>query len=151
MGSIAFKSAIVTATAGLTLGLGAALPAEAAAPATTTAHATVQKVAKKKKLTRKQSNKLIAKKLVKKRGWSARQFKCLVLLWTKESNWNHRVGNGEGAYGIPQALPGSKMRSAGRDWRTNPKTQIKWGLRYIKGRYGTPCAAWRHSRATGWY
>jgi hypothetical protein len=135
----------------LTLGLGAALPAEAAAPAATTAHATVQKVAKKKKLTRKQSNKKIAKKLVKKRGWSAKQYKCLVLLWTKESNWNHRVGNGIGAYGIPQALPGSKMRSAGRDWRTNPKTQIKWGLRYIKSRYGTPCAAWRHSRATGWY
>lgn len=148
-GSIALKSVIVTTTAGLTLGLGAALPAEAAAPAT--AHATVQKVAKKKKLTRKQSNKLIAKALVKKRGWSARQFKCLVLLWNRESNWNHRAGNGEGAYGIPQALPGRKMRSAGRDWRTNPKTQIKWGLRYIKGRYHTPCGAWAHSRATGWY
>ncbi|MEO5876461.1 MAG: transglycosylase SLT domain-containing protein [Streptosporangiaceae bacterium] len=146
---------IGTATAGLTLGLGTALPAEAAAPSAagtvSRTTVTVKKAVKKKKLTRKQGNKVIARSLVKKRGWSKRQYRCLVLLWTKESNWNHRAGNGSGAYGIPQALPGGKMRSAGRDWRTNPKTQIKWGLRYIKSRYHTPCRAWSHSRATGWY
>ena len=56
-----------------------------------------------------------------------------------------------GAYGIPQALPGSKMASSGADWRTNPVTQINWGIGYIKGRYGTPCSAWAHSNAVGWY
>ncbi|RFU43421.1 hypothetical protein DZF91_01260 [Actinomadura logoneensis] len=89
--------------------------------------------------------------MVAKRGWSNRQYKCLVKLWNRESHWNHKAGNASGAYGIPQALPGRKMRSAGKDWRTNPKTQIKWGLRYIKGRYGTPCRALGHSNARGWY
>jgi hypothetical protein len=59
--------------------------------------------------------------------------------------------NPDGAYGIPQALPGSKMASAGPDWQTNATTQITWGLEYIDGRYGNPCGAWAHSQATGWY
>ncbi|MEU6041598.1 lytic transglycosylase domain-containing protein [Actinomadura sp. NPDC047616] len=80
------------------------------------------------------------------------QFGCLVNLWNKESHWNYRASNPtSGAYGIPQALPGSKMASEGADWRTNAKTQIRWGLGYIKGRYGSPCAAWQHSQSTGWY
>nr|WP_116026463.1 lytic transglycosylase domain-containing protein [Thermomonospora umbrina] len=80
------------------------------------------------------------------------QFGCLVKLWNKESGWRHTAANpSSGAYGIPQALPGSKMASAGSDWRTNPATQIKWGLGYIKGRYGTPCGAWSHSQSRGWY
>ncbi|MFC7732137.1 lytic transglycosylase domain-containing protein [Actinomadura keratinilytica] len=80
------------------------------------------------------------------------QFGCLVNLWNKESGWNYRATNpSSGAYGIPQALPGSKMASEGADWRTNAKTQIRWGLNYIKGRYGSPCAAWQHSQSTGWY
>jgi Transglycosylase SLT domain len=85
-------------------------------------------------------------------GWHNRQFDCLSSLWQKESRWNHRARNrSSGAYGIPQALPGSKMATKGADWRRNPVTQITWGLSYVKGRYGSPCRAWAHSRATGWY
>lgn len=140
----------VTLAAVLALGLTSALPAQAATPQQLTLAAA--KAGAHRKLSRKQRNQSIARELVRKRGWSNRQYKCLVKLWTKESNWNHRAQNGSsGAYGIPQALPGRKMRSAGRDWRTNPKTQIKWGLRYIKGRYSTPCGAWKHFGHRGWY
>jgi hypothetical protein len=85
-------------------------------------------------------------------GWGDDQFGCLVSLWQKESGWNYQAYNrNSGAYGIPQALPGSKMGSAGADWQTNPATQIAWGLGYISGRYGSPCGAWSHSQSTGWY
>jgi uncharacterized protein YabE (DUF348 family) len=94
----------------------------------------------------------IAKQLVTARGWDGTQFGCLVKLWDRESHWNVHAGNPvTGAYGIPQALPGSKMATAGPDWQNNATTQIKWGLGYIAGRYGTPCGAWAHSEATGWY
>ncbi|MEV5552695.1 transglycosylase SLT domain-containing protein [Nonomuraea wenchangensis] len=96
-------------------------------------------------------NKSIAKPMVAARGWNVIQFRCLERLWTRESGWNHRAANGSGAYGIPQALPGVKMSSSGRDWRTNPRTQIKWGLGYIKQRYGTPCGAWGHFLSHNWY
>jgi hypothetical protein len=86
------------------------------------------------------------------RGWGAGEFNCLVSLWNKESGWNAAAMNkSSGAYGIPQALPGSKMASAGADWQTNANTQIEWGLGYISGRYGTPCGAWSTSQAKGWY
>ena len=85
-------------------------------------------------------------------GWSSGQFGCLQSLWNAESGWNPSASNPiSGAYGIPQALPGSKMASAGPDWQTNPATQIKWGLGYIKQVYGSPCAAWSHEQSTGWY
>jgi hypothetical protein len=85
-------------------------------------------------------------------GFKLDQFPCLDKLWTKESGWNHKARNpSSGAYGIAQALPAGKMESAGSDWETNPATQIKWGLSYIKGRYGTPCDAWAHSQDVGWY
>lgn len=85
-------------------------------------------------------------------GWGDDQFGCLVSLWNKESGWNYQAYNkSSGAFGIPQALPGSKMSTAGADWQTNPATQIAWGLGYISGRYGTPCGAWGHSQSTGWY
>lgn len=85
-------------------------------------------------------------------GWSQTDFDCLVRLWNKESGWNPNAYNASsGAYGIPQALPGSKMASAGADYQTNYKTQINWGLSYIKNRYGTPQNAWNHSQNTGWY
>lgn len=97
-------------------------------------------------------NRSIAYRLVRQRGWSKAQYQCLARLWQKESRWNHRASNrSSSAYGIPQALPGRKMRSAGADWRTNPATQIKWGIGYIKGRYQTPCRAWSHSKSRGWY
>ena len=85
-------------------------------------------------------------------GWSSSQFSCLVSLWNEESGWNVTASNpSSGAYGIPQALPGSKMASAGGDWQTNAATQIRWGLGYIKADYGSPCGAWSHEEADGWY
>ncbi|WP_052436369.1 G5 domain-containing protein [Georgenia sp. SUBG003] len=94
----------------------------------------------------------IGRQLAAARGWGADQFTCLDNLWTKESNWSVTADNPtSSAYGIPQALPGSKMASAGADWATNPATQITWGLGYIAGRYGTPCGAWSHSQSVGWY
>ncbi|WP_430645407.1 lytic transglycosylase domain-containing protein [Agromyces sp. GXS1127] len=86
------------------------------------------------------------------RGWPTTEFDCLVALWNKESGWRVNAYNASsGAYGIPQALPGSKMATAGADWETNAATQIEWGLGYIQGRYGTPCGAWAHSQSVGWY
>ena len=94
----------------------------------------------------------IAYEMVLARGWSDAEFGCLVALWNRESGWRVNAYNkGSGAYGIPQALPGSKMASAGADWETSAATQISWGLGYIGGRYGTPCGAWAHSEARGWY
>jgi len=93
----------------------------------------------------------IGHEMVLARGWGEDQFACLVALFNRESHWNVYAANPSGAYGIPQALPGSKMASAGADWATNPATQITWGLNYITGRYGTPCGAWAHSQSTGWY
>jgi len=85
-------------------------------------------------------------------GWGKRQWKPLKWLWNRESGWNKYATNPySGAYGIPQAVPGSKMASAGNHWRTNATTQIRWGLRYIKGRYGRPRVAWNHELAYGWY
>lgn len=85
-------------------------------------------------------------------GWTGSQWSCLENLWTRESNWRHTAENkSSGAYGIPQALPGTKMKSAGSDWRSNPATQITWGLSYIENRYGDPCGAWAHSESIGWY
>jgi hypothetical protein len=94
----------------------------------------------------------VAKLMLADRGWGSSQFSCLNSLWNKESRWNYRAYNpSSGAYGIPQALPGSKMSSVASDWKTNPITQIEWGLDYIAGRYGTPCSAWSHSQSSGWY
>ncbi|WP_338403839.1 ubiquitin-like domain-containing protein [Cellulosimicrobium arenosum] len=98
------------------------------------------------------SSRAIARSLAAQRGWGDDQFSCLDKLWAKESGWRVDADNpSSSAYGIPQALPGSKMASAGSDWRTNPATQITWGLGYVEGRYGTPCSAWSHSVAVGWY
>jgi hypothetical protein len=94
----------------------------------------------------------IARQLLHKFHWSKRQFRYLDPLWARESSWNvHAENPYSGAYGIPQAVPGSKMSSAGRHWRSSARTQILWGLRYIKGQYGSPRAAWAHELATGWY
>lgn len=93
----------------------------------------------------------VGAQLVAARGWGTDQYNCLVSLWNKESGWNVYASNPSGAYGIPQALPGSKMSSVGADWQTNPATQITWGLNYIQGRYGNPCGAWAHSVANNWY
>lgn len=83
---------------------------------------------------------------------SSSEWGCLHALWSKESGWRVDAENSSsGAYGIPQALPGSKMASAGADWETNHVTQVNWGLNYINSRYGSPCKAWEHSQNVGWY
>jgi hypothetical protein len=81
----------------------------------------------------------------------SKYFGCLVDLWNRESGWKYNAENASGAYGIPLALPGSKMASAGPDWKTDPTTQIKWGLNYIKTIYGNPCSAWAFEEANGYY
>jgi hypothetical protein len=88
--------------------------------------------------------------LARRDGWTGAQWSCLYALWSRESGWDHTKANyaGSGAYGIPQALPGSKM---GPGWQTNPWVQIEWGLNYIRGRYGTPCGANGFQASTGWY
>ena len=85
-------------------------------------------------------------------GWTGDEWACLDTLWAHESGWRTTAGNkSSGAYGIPQALPGNKMAKVGDDWRTNPATQIKWGLGYVKNRYGTPCNGWAHFLSHNWY
>lgn len=94
----------------------------------------------------------IGQAMAAERGWTGEQWTCLNSLWTRESNWTVTADNPtSSAYGIPQALPGSKMASHGSDWASNPVTQIAWGLDYIAGRYGSPCGAWAHSEAVNWY
>ena len=94
----------------------------------------------------------LAKALMPQYGISTSEFDCLDNIWSQESGWNiHAANPTSSAYGIPQALPGSKMSSAGPDWENNPETQIRWGLGYIKGRYGSACAAWSYKQGAGWY
>jgi hypothetical protein len=98
------------------------------------------------------SARAIGAQMVADRGWSSSQFMCLDSVWTHESNWRINAYNSSsGAYGIPQAAPGSRMGSVGSDWRTNPATQISWGLSYIAARYGDPCAAWSFWQSHHWY
>lgn len=111
----------------------------------------VKKMQKRKKYN-KNTIKLYAHNLVLKYGWTEYDYECLVKLWNRESSWNpYAVNKKSGACGISQSLPCKKMRSFGKDYKTNYKTQIKWGLHYIKNRYGTPANAWNHSQRKGWY
>jgi hypothetical protein len=94
----------------------------------------------------------LAQRLLPQFGFSAGEFSCLDELWNSESGWNVHADNPtSSAYGIPQALPGSKMASAGPDWANNAETQIRWGLGYIRSSYGTPCSAWSFKQSHGWY
>lgn len=96
--------------------------------------------------------KAAAKSMLPAYGWDEGQYQCLEIMWTKESAWDYAAENpGSGAYGIPQSLPADKMGSIAPDWRTNAVTQIKWGLGYIKERYGSPCEAWAWWQAHNWY
>lgn len=127
---------------------------------------TTKKKVVKKKTTKKKTTKKVymnargskaeiqnyAYSLVKSYGWSDYDWECLVKLWNRESSWNpNAVNKKSGACGVPQSLPCSKMKSEGADYRTNYKTQIRWGLKYIANRYGNPSNAWKHSQKTGWY
>ena len=90
--------------------------------------------------------------LLNEYGFSEKEYKCLNRLWSKESNWNYKARNkSSGAHGIPQALPASKMNVVSTDWRTNPVTQIRWGLRYISIRYETPCKALAKHKRSNYY
>ena len=94
----------------------------------------------------------IAERMLGQFGWSSSQFSCLQPLWEHESGWSVTAENPtSGAYGIPQSLPGAQMASAGADWQSNAATQIRWGLTYIQGRYGSPCGAWAHEESANWY
>jgi len=97
--------------------------------------------------------KMVAKSIMfSEYAWGADQFTCLNRLWTKESHWNYRARNKKsGAHGIPQALPAIKMEVVSSDWRTNPVTQIRWGLRYIEARYDSPCKAWAKFKRSRYY
>lgn len=98
------------------------------------------------------SNRGLGYRLMLEFGLDADQWQYLDQLWQRESGWDHRAENpSSGAYGIPQSLPGSKMADVAPDWRTNPETQITWGLAYIAARYGDPEGAWAHSERVGWY
>ncbi|MGH3357095.1 MAG: transglycosylase SLT domain-containing protein [Nocardioidaceae bacterium] len=94
----------------------------------------------------------IARMMLVDYGWDESEFSCLDALYVSESNWDVNATNPtSGAYGIPQSLPAEKMATAGADWRTNPATQIEWGLEYIESSYGTPCSAWEFKQANNWY
>ena len=160
---LSVKFATVIAGSALALGAAAATaassaPARPAAAATSrlaTTHAqssvrlaTLLTPAASRALTPRQ----IARQMLPSFGWTQRQFPYLNWLWNRESGWNKFAENPySGAYGIPQALPGAKMASAGPNWRSNARTQIRWGLRYIRGTYGSPRRAWAHEVAYGWY
>lgn len=104
------------------------------------------------KARRKATSRQIARRMLRRFHWSRRQFRYLNRLWSRESGWNVFASNPySGAYGIPQAVPGSKMSSAGPHWRSSARTQIRWGLRYIRARYGSPMRAWEHEAHVGWY
>ena len=94
----------------------------------------------------------IAHAMLLRQGYSEGEWSCLDALWARESGWNTYASNASsGAYGIPQALPAEKMASYGADYRTNPITQIGWGLSYIRASYGSPCGALSHENAYGYY
>ena len=96
--------------------------------------------------------KTLARALMPQYGMSSSEFDCLDNIWSQESGWNVHADNPtSSAYGIPQALPGSKMASAGPNWADDAETQIRWGLGYIKGRYGSACEAWSYKQGAGWY
>lgn len=113
--------------------------------------ATGHAVTKSEDLT-KADPKTLARALMPLYGLATSQFSCVDSIWDHESHWNVHANNPySSAYGIPQALPGSKMSSAGPDWQNSAETQIRWGLNYIKERYGTACAAWSFKQSHGWY
>ncbi|GLF93919.1 aggregation-promoting factor C-terminal-like domain-containing protein [Streptomyces yaizuensis] len=127
----ALVGAAITATAGAVV-LGVNAPAASAAPAAPTVAST----------------QAIAKKVIKDDA----QYQCFNKIVDHESDWKVTATNpSSGAYGLVQALPAGKMATHGSDWRTNPETQIKWGLDYMKDRYGSPCGAWAKWQTQGWY
>jgi hypothetical protein len=129
-----------------------AAKADAAKADAAKADARTQTVAAQRASEPSGSPQQVAEQMLAQFNWPGSQFSCLEPLWERESGWSVTAENpSSGAYGIPQALSGSLMASAGPDWQTNAATQIRWGLTYIQGRYGSPCGAWAHEEADGWY
>ena len=131
-----------------------AAAAKAAAAKAAAAKAAAQRAqsARQAATTPSGSPQQIAERMLGQFGWSGSQFSCLQPLWEHESGWSVTAENPtSGAYGIPQSLPGAQMASAGADWQSNAATQIRWGLTYIQGRYGSPCGAWAHEESDNWY
>lgn len=105
-----------------------------------------------KTFSKKECKAYAYKKVIKHYHWSLKDYDNLIKLWNYESGWNAKSYNKRtGACGIPQATPCSKMKKYGNDYKTNCKVQIRWGLKYIYGRYKTPTKAWKHVKKTGWY
>ncbi|MCX4663593.1 lytic transglycosylase domain-containing protein [Streptomyces uncialis] len=130
-------AAVAAATTGMLLASG---PAQAATPA--------QAAPVSAQTVKAASAKTIAKKLIP----DSTQYTAFEKIITRESNWDVTAQNSSsGAYGLVQALPGTKMATHGSDWRTNPETQIKWGLDYMEDRYGSPVGAWNFWKSNGWY
>jgi hypothetical protein len=130
----------------------AAKSAEQAAAAKKAAAQRAQSARQAAATTPSGSPQQIAERMLSQFGWSSSQFSCLQPLWEHESGWSVTAENPtSGAYGIPQSLPGAQMASAGADWQSNAATQIRWGLTYIHGRYGSPCGAWAHEESDNWY
>jgi len=130
----------------------AAAARQAAAKQAASAAQPTQTVATQQAAEPSGSPQQVAEQMLGQFGWPSSQFSCLEPLWERESGWDVTAENpSSGAYGIPQALSGSLMASSGPDWQTDAATQIRWGLTYIQGRYGSPCGAWAHEEADGWY
>jgi hypothetical protein len=130
----------------------AAAARQAAATEAASAAKPTQTVATQRAAEPSGSPQQVADQMLGHFGWSSSQLSCLEPLWERESGWDVTAENpSSGAYGIPQALSGSLMASSGPDWQTDAATQIRWGLTYIQGRYGSPCGAWAHEEADGWY
>jgi hypothetical protein len=154
-----YQAALARAAAARKAAAAKAAAAARAAAQAAAARQAAAKAAAKQQAARQQaastpsgSPQQIAEQMLSQFGWSSGQFSCLQPLWAHESGWNPYAQNpSSGAYGIPQALPGSKMGSVRGDWQSNPATQIRWGLSYIQGNYGSPCGAWAHEQADGWY
>jgi cell wall-associated NlpC family hydrolase len=146
--------AAIMAALGGGLGAGATGLSAQATSSTSTSDSSSSPVSGSNPPGNPKGNQAIGKRLAAKRGWTGAKWKALYNLWTRESGWNEKADNPTSdAYGIPQALPGRKMASAGSDWKTNPETQIKWGLQYIEERYGDPAKAWSfwNSHNPHWY
>ena len=145
--------ALASTTTGATAAVARPGPAPAAAVTLTALAAPQAAAARSSRQSPARTPRGIAKAMLRHRfDWKAWQFKYLNRLWATESGWDRYASNPySGAYGIPQAVPGSKMSSAGPGWQWNARTQIRWGLRYIQDRYRTPYWAWRHQHYCGWY
>jgi len=145
--------ALASTTTSATAAVARPGPAPAAAVTLTALAAPQAAAARSSRQSPARTPRRIAKAMLRHRfDWKAWQFKYLNRLWATESGWDRYASNPySGAYGIPQAVPGSKMSSAGPGWQWNARTQIRWGLRYIQDRYRTPYWAWRHQHYCGWY